>query len=1192
MSHIKRLKIKGFKSFANETTLNFENNFNTIVGANGSGKSNIFDALCFVLGRISSKELRTQKLGNLVFNGGAGLKPMGKAEVSIYLSNEKREIVNEDIDELKISRVVTKKGSSDYFINNNKSTRTNIIELLSKIHINPDGYNIILQGDISKVVNMTPIERRELIEEISNIKEYEDKRKKGVLKLDKINIDLEQADILINEKSRYIKDLKSEKENAQKFNEVKKNLETNTLLFLDKKILKNSDLKDKKKEELSKNEKSIKEQDTKFLEVEKKLEDISSEINSIEKKIEINSRDDYISVSKLITQNESEISQKETKISENNKQKKELDLRENELNLNIKSNDSEIEKLQKENLNLTKQKEKNEKEFEKIVLDIKNIKNSEAKLDFSKLDKIENEISELIEKKENKFLIKQDNSIQIEKLNNKIENLEQVINKNSSSNSENKENLTSLENFRNENKKLVLEISKNLNEENLISQKINNFSNEVSSLEDELLKLEVRDKTKREVLFQNKSVSKIIEISKSNKEIIGTLMDLISCDKKYQNAIETICKRNLFSIIVENDKTAVECVNFLKENKIGSAFFFPLNKINFKINLDKSIIEKKGVIGYAKELIKYDSRYENIINLVFQDTLIIENIEDSKSIGINRFKMVSLDGDVVNKSGVISGGFISKNQRLGVLKTDNSSNELQKIQEKISQKQNVLDVLKGDKKNFEKVIYDKRVRKMEVEAEILKLEKLLEIEGVDIDSIKKELENLLRDKSLITSTLEKIDKSIVELDREISKNKEIKNNLKQNFNSDNLVQNLNKLEDMENEKREVINNLKRNIEQNEIKIESVLKLENSKIKKLAEDISKQKKSIEDLNKELDNEIKQIKKELEVSKKKEKELSKDFESFSEKKNELKEKQKKLLDKQQNEFEKLTKLKEKSSNINFQIDEFNKLNEVIQKDKDDFLFEIKTKIEQNLYSQEDYNNLIEENSKLLKKEIDLKELQNKVNNLKIKLNSFGSINLKAVEVYDKLKDEFDTLMEKRQSLTEEKKGIINFIEEIDKVKKVRFLETFENIKKHFVEIFSQISKKGKVELTIQNEKDLFNSGIDIRVRLSKTNYLDIKSLSGGEKTITAISFIFAIQEFNPASFYILDEVDAALDIMNCEMLGKLILKYSKKAQYICVSHSEHFIQSSDIIYGVAMNSSKISDALSLDLRSVSEYTEKEV
>ena len=224
------------------------------------------------------------------------------------------------------------------------------------------------------------------------------------------------------------------------------------------------------------------------------------------------------------------------------------------------------------------------------------------------------------------------------------------------------------------------------------------------------------------------------------------------------------------------------------------------------------------------------------------------------------------------------------------------------------------------------------------------------------------------------------------------------------------------------------------------------------------------------------------------------------------------------------------------------------------------------------------------------VDVKELQSRVNGLKSRLSSFGSINMKAVEIYDKLNEEFTALLEKREKLNVEKAEILDFVSEMDEKKKERFMETFDTLKDHFVSIYSKLSSKGDAELVIENEKDLFNSGVEIKVRLSRNNFLDIKSLSGGEKTITAVAFIFAVQEFNPASFYIFDEIDAALDIMNCEKLGKLIAASAHKAQYVVVSHSEYLIQSSQSIYGVTMDPNKISGVVSLDLKDAKEMVDE--
>ena len=340
------MKLKGFKSFANPIVLTFEKGFNTVVGANGSGKSNVFDALCFVLGRMSSKELRTERLGNLVFNGGKNLKPSKEAYVSVYLSNDERELLDSDLNEVKVTRIVTKEGKSKYLLNNEKVTRTEIVEVLNRARIDPDGYNIILQGDITRIVSMTPNERRELIEEISNVWGYEEKKQKAIKKLDKVELDLKEADLLMEEKAKYIKELKSEKEQAEKYKVAKEDLRFNRLLLIKSKIIRNNSLKKKKEEELEKKEEDFTKYKNKLDEFEKISKDIDSKIEKIGKEIEIKSHNNFISVTNKITELESNITSLKEKKAEHKKQKEELEGK----NKNVKA-DIEITRKKSKNLN-------------------------------------------------------------------------------------------------------------------------------------------------------------------------------------------------------------------------------------------------------------------------------------------------------------------------------------------------------------------------------------------------------------------------------------------------------------------------------------------------------------------------------------------------------------------------------------------------------------------------------------------------------------------------------------------------------------------------------------------------------------------------------------------------------------------------------------------------------------------------
>jgi chromosome segregation protein len=1197
MSRIKRLKMKGFKSFANPTILNFEEGFNTIVGANGSGKSNVFDAMCFVLGRMSSKGLRADKLGNLVFNGGKTTKPSKEAEVAIYLSNDNKELINAEIDEVKISRVVKKNGTSDYFLNNNKATRTEIVELLKRAYIDPDGYNIILQGDIMRIVNMSPVERRELIEEIANISNYEEKRQKALKKLDKVETDLKEADLLLEEKTKYIKELKSEKEAAEKYHRVKDDLRYNNLLLVKAKLIRNAKLKQSKEETLNSEEEKLKVHKDKLEEFESQEAEIDKQINELEKSIEIKSHNDFIEVTNKITALESEIQNLKERKAEYKKQIDELKTKSVGIKENIKSNKEKISQIEEDNKKLEVNKKELEKELKEVEDELGGIKKNFSSESFKEIDEIDKNIDELNEKKYNKNQLKQDNAIQVEKINTKIEHLEEDLKKIEQHSSENKDQVKELNDNRTKLKKLITQISEIATKNSEVSAKLSSVNQEYSSLVEEHSKLKMKSESSKDLMATNRAVDTVLKLKHKDSNIHGSVSQLATVSPKYSMALETVAGKSLFNVVVENDNIAVKYINYLKSNKIGNCTFLPLNKVRTKFRLDDSVLNKKGVIDYALNLVKYDKRYENIFHLIFQDTVVIENIENAKGVGIGDYKMVTLDGDLVTKSGAMSGGFKARKQALGAFKDEKTDEKLAEVENKISTLKSTIDHLRDEKESSEEKLYELRQEKAELEGDISKLEKVLSIEGRDTSSIKKDIEALVGDKQVIEGSLKKLDREIDGINKEIEKLQTNKAKLKGSSSGNSQFNKLSKIEEKRDKLKEKLRQVSSIVDGNNIQIKNVLKPEVNNLEKIQKDSTNSAENMKKSSDEISEKIKTKETELKEYKAKERELSKDYKDFIAKRDKFKEDRKKIEEKYEKEYSKFEKIKEKMAQLNYAISEYDTLNENLNEELEILYDSLKAEF----IEEDDEGNKVGEDKieKLLKrveealenKNIDIKELQSKVNNLKTRMNSFGAINMKAVEIYDKLSEEFNELLEKREGLNGEKAEILKLVEEMDIKKKEKFMVTFDQLKDNFHRIFSELSTKGKAELHLEDEKDIFNHGVEIKVKMTQKNYLDIKSLSGGEKTITAIAFIFAVQEFNPASFYIFDEVDAALDILNAEKLGKLIKNYSGNAQYIVVSHSEYLIQSADIIYGVTMNDYKISDVVSLDLRDMKEYVDTE-
>lgn len=1195
MSYIKRLKLAGFKSFATPTILHFEHGFNTVVGANGSGKSNVFDALCFVLGRMSSKGLRADKLGNLVFNGGKGLKPAKDAEVSIFLSNDDRELMDLELDEIKITRVVSKTGQSKYLLNNQKVTRSEIVEVLSRASIDPDGYNIILQGDIMRIVNMSSNERRELIEEISNISGYEEKREKALKKLDKVELDLKEADLLMEEKTKYLKELKSEKEQAEKFHKTKDELRYNSLLLVKAKMMRNVSLKEKKEEELQKQEDQLQEFKDKLQEFEDKTSAIDEEISNLEKEIEITSHEDFISVTTSITSLESQLQRLVEKKAENKKHKEELQGRIQGVKENISTTTASLKTIEGEISTLEKEKKAIATSLEEVDKELGVLKKSMSSKSFEEIDELDQEIEELQQKKLNKTTIRQDNAIHVEKLNTKLEHLYEQEKKFSASKEEHKDQIDELNSKKKRLKELVVSISQSANENSEISAKYAGLQKELSELQDQQSRLRIKTEASRELMSSNRAVDTILRFKSQDSSIHGSVAELASVPDKYSQALETIAGKSLFNIVVDNDTTAVKYISYLKDNKIGGATFLPLNKVQTRVRLDDSVLNKKGVIDYALNLIQFEDRYSAIFNLVFGDTIVIERIEDAKGVGIGQYRMVTLDGDVVTKSGAMSGGFKSKKKGLGAFQDDSLLKKLESSEKRLSTLRDSISLVSSQREESERKLYELRQEKVEIEGDVSKLEKLLSIDQDDSQEISGQIEQIVGDKTVIEGSLKKLEREIDEFDERISSLAEKKTQLRGKSDQGSTLQKIGKLEEQRDEIRNSLHETTASIDQKSIQLKSVLEPELKNLKKILEDTTSSLENVKSSLVEITDEEKSLKDELKVQKDKEKELSKGYKEIISKRDSLKEDKVKLEKKYEKEFSKFDSIKEKAAQLRYAISEYNTLTQTLQDDLEVMYAEIKAEfVEIDESGQERGLEEVEEligqvDNRLAGSPIDVKELQNKVNGLKTRLNGFGSINMKAVKIYDKLNEEFTALLEKREKLNEEKREILDFVSEMDAKKKERFMETFNQLKTHFVDIYSKLSSKGEAELLIENEDDLFNSGVEIRVRLSAKNYLDIKSLSGGEKTITAISFIFAVQEFNPASFYIFDEVDAALDIMNCEKLGKLIASSAHKAQYIVVSHSEYLIQSSQSIYGVTMDTNKISGVVSLDLNNAAEYVD---
>ncbi len=1160
MTRINKILIHGFKSFAHKTEILFDKDFNAVIGPNGSGKSNISDAVCFVLGKLSSKSLRVEKAANLIYNGGKTKKPMQQAEVSIYFDNSKKIFPYQD-DEIKITRIIKQNGQSTYKINNKRVTRNQVIDLLSIAKIDPEGYNIILQGDIAKFTEMKPEDRRKIIEEISGIAVYEDKKQKALSELAKVDEKLKEAEIILTERRTHLNELKRDRDQALRFKQIEEKLKSAKATLIHLRL-------EAKKKELEKINKRVEEEDQKLQKIQDKITSIKKEIeknqekiNSINKEIEQKGEKEQINLHKQLEQLKITSTKKKEKIAYYKNQLLSIERRRESLKKEQKNYEEQIKKLTQEQDSLLNEKKKIISEHSDIKNKLQALKrkhgldatsNIEEKLSAidKELDKLIQQVQSLREKQQDLIRKKDAIQFQISTIDEKIEKVKKVE-------KENEEQIKELKHLKATLSDLTKELNSCIERDSFLARKLKQLNNQLQAKQTELAKLKAKAVELRETTISNIAIEKILKQKEKIRGVHGILTELGSVDERYALALEIAAGPRAKSIVVETDKVAADCIKFLKKNKYGVATFIPLNKIKGK-QIPSGIKKEKGVIGPAIELIDFDPKYKKAFSYVFGDTLVVDNIDTARKIGIGKIKMVTLDGDLCETSGVMQGGSRKKGKGLfaaSELKKKISTAE----KETVSIEQEKNDIERARILNEEK-ISNLRKKISEHEAAIIKLERTLHLESEDLNASLELKEKLRKDENTLQNQITAIQEEITTLTKKIAALKSEKNQLREKLaeiRSPALIATISTFEEQErklNEKLLKINNEINNIKS---KIDDILIPESKKIQKILLQQEKEEKEIKEKIKELTS---AIKRETEEIKEKEKSIKRFYSSYKS----LFTERDKLSDQLQNLEEKIETERERAKQIEI------KLNEIKLKRA-----EINASIAGIEKEFEEYKGV------LLLSERSIDALKHKISSYEKELASIGTINMRALEIYEQVELEFNRLIEKKTKLLQEREEVLKIMQEIESKKKNKFMKTFATLNKQFKRIFSELATKGEASLVLENIENPFDAGVDIKVRITGSRFLDIRSLSGGEKTLTALAFIFAIQEYEPHSFYLFDEVDAALDKRNSELLAKLIKKYSKNAQYIVITHNDSIISEADNLFGVSMNEEGISKIVSLRL-----------
>lgn len=1157
--YLKAVEINGFKSFGEKVYIDFNRGITSIVGPNGSGKSNILDAVLWVLGEQSYKNIRAKESQDVIFSGGKEKKAATKAEVSLIIDNSDR-YLDLDNDLVKITRRIHITGENEYLINDSKSRLKEIGTLFLDTGIGKTAYSVIGQGKVERIINSSPKEIKNIIEEAAGIKKLQANRLEAQKNLGNIEINLDKVEFILNETRENKNKIEKQAELAQKYIDLKdeklalaKGIYITELEQKEKNLVENEDVRVKAQEECS----ILQEKFDKTL---NRLTTIDLEKEEVKKqKILIDSRNKELK--DVISTKEKEQAVTRERLDNFKKDK----LLKEEYSLHL---ESKIEKKLEEINTLTAKKD----ELSKNILEME-AANKEFERKITDLEAIKVEKTDLIESRNKKIrdleLEKQLSSNEIEnnerKLKSSLDEVESLkkeldeTTKKEIANNEEKDLLSSQIEAKQE------ELTKTEERNEFLVNQLSEISKTINKLSQDIREYEYQEKTssgKLEALVRMeennegffKSVKEVLNSGISG--IDGVLISLIKFDDKLAKAIEAAVSGNLQDIIVEDKEVAKKCIAFLTERKLGRASFLALDTIKVSRREFKGNIP--GVLGLAADLVSAEDKYKKVVDFVFGGLLIVENIDVATDIlNKNLFagNIVTISGELVSSRGRITGG---ENQKSSINQIFERKKEIKILEEKVT---NLKSKIVEESKRRE----DLSIRLENYENEIDKIDSLEDSIRKKIELLKKNFENLSEKSERISKELRSIKFNIDDAEKyktsyqdrinsSVSNIEEIEkhiNSLRKDLEADELtlketLTNIDELNKQFSDTRIIFLNNKNSIEQFERDIISK-ENENSDLKDEKEKNSNVVMELSQNIEELEENEEQLQKEIEEHIKIYNSENRDIEVLNERENNL-----------SNEERELSKDKSKlETDLLHSNDRLEKITEVIEKIKTDI-----ENINEKLTELTDVTAKTVEVEKLKSSKDYLRSLENKINN-------FGDVNLLAINEFKELKEKYDYLARERDDVVKSRKQVMDLIQEIDERIHEDFHTTYENINENFNKMCEETIKNTEGRLNIINPEDFDNCGIEIFVKFKNKKKQPLSLLSGGEKSMVAIAFIMAIFMYKPSPFTFLDEIEAALDEKNTKnLLGKL-RDFTDKSQFILITHNKETMKESDSIFGVTMN-----------------------
>ena len=1175
---LKSITMQGFKSCPDKTVLQFNKGITGVVGPNGSGKSNISDAVRWVLGEQSTKSLRGSKMEDVIFSGTSLRKATGFAEVTLCLDNEDRKL-NCDKDEVNITRRFYRSGDSEYKINGENVRLRDINELFMDTGLGRDGYSMVSQGKIAELISSKSGERREMFEEAAGISHFRYRRSDALKRLNQAEENLIRLRDILTELESRVGPLKTQSEKAQKFlvlAEERKNLEIGIWLH-----------------NIEKTQEKLKDQDRKidiasvqYKDAQKQLEEIEQKMNAIiEKTHEINVKIEEVRASTSHFEEQAAELESQAKVYENS----------------IAHNNESIERLEKDKLSANEDETDIDTQIESAneqkAIAQKGLEDANAKLQaqIGEIEKLQSENDEFASvaadlSKEISLLTVAlaDNRVISETANSQIEEIKTRITAIDDLLGNRKETVLALEEKKNNAQKALDECIEKINGyKNAVdgyrikvqtrTEKSDKLKAEIATLESEIgrknERIRVLDDLEKNMEGYQGSVRSVMKESKRGalRGVHGPLSQLITVKDKYSVAVETALGVAIQNVVVDNENDAKRAIAFLKETRGGRATFLPLSAIKSRSLDEKDLDDCYGFVNIASNLVSADKKYADIIENLLGKTVVCEDMDSAIAMAKkykNRFKIVTLDGQVINAGGSMTGG--SKAQGVGMLSRSNEIEKLMASVKGLEDKKNNLAVQEkmlsedlasaiADLEGIEGDILSANEEKIRLEGEF----KLAESE---FDASSSGVKELLDEEKILNERIEKINNDSIVARQKVE---ELNNEIAQKEKS---------LEDVSGD-RESLSHVREELSQ---KAEQI-RLEILGFQKDIESADDNIRRLDILKGSKTTRLEELNKEIEAFKNKNIWLTKDIESLRASADELRKQcgdaktnvddlieERTALEKENTDLRNLEK--EKSSERERVSGELARLEERKAAMLNEF---------------EEYNSKLYDEYQLTRREAialqivieNIGEARTRLSALKNEIRGLGSVNVSAIDEYKEVSERYEFMSEQIGDVEKSKAELIRLIDDLTTKMSVQFREQFQKINTSFGETFAELFGGGKAELVLEDEMNVLECDIEIKVQPPGKNVQNINLLSGGEKGLSAIALLFAILKVTPAPFVIFDEVEAALDDVNVVRYAQYVRRMTKNTQFILITHRRGTMEEADMLYGVTMQEEGVSKILEL-------------